>query len=98
MKLMVLAILGWRVFLMSGCNPSYTCGRMCYSYHGDSIILCQTTADPSTFNREVDSLNQLYGAGTAFLTDTLLVRGNSPGARNSVANQLKTQGYTCYDN
>src|ERR1035438_8882416 len=97
MKIIISVFLFLPVLLqMDTCNPHCGCGRQCYQYHNDSIVICQTSfADAAQFARSVDSLNKLYGTGTGFLTDSVTVSGSSTSARNSVANQLEKQGYTC---
>ena len=81
---------------MSTCKSPYYCGRQCYAYNNGAVTVCQTSyANAGQFALVIDSLYALYGSGTYFLADSVIVSGTSQNAENSVIHQLEEQGYVC---
>lgn len=98
MRVPLFIVAGFAIFiqLASTCNPTWYCGRQCYSYRNDSVTICQTgPGNAAAFTKSADSLNQLYGAGTPSFADSVTVSGSSSNATNSIVNQLENQGYAC---
>ena len=80
MKVVSMFLFVSAIAFMASCTKSCVCGRQCLLYNGGTVKICETSqADSGQFAKSIDSLNAIYGVGTAthFYADSVNVSGTS---------------------